>query len=185
MKSKKIGIGEIKVDINTGDISVEFDNEELFEDKEEKPTLEPGHLVFYNMMKAMFNGDPRIEVCNYHKDKKEFDIQISDYRLYNIMHTCFIIPEKYGECNVNVNYVGESKEQMVSDEEMAYIFKENPYFSGVFDGGTFKSLMFKKKVVQYVSGNLFHPRKVESDLMENLAKEIFFGRYNFKTEIEE
>lgn len=132
-----------------------------------------------NKIKAMFEGDPYIEM--EYIDATEKDEAILKFKVSNSKKAAAIkkiLPSRYGEgfTSLPLNIVVEDVTN-INAETIVDAFKGNPHFKDYIEitdpltGETYHICIFKKEVLQFKNDNAGSLHGYEFALMEQLAKD--------------
>ena len=143
--------------------------------------IAPPWVTYRNMMAALFERDPDVEVSNVYKDNDNYavDVEIMKHRKYNALAK--LLPEKVEFGNVVLKLFIYDEENSVEPDQAALYrdaFENNPIFDYVEDmtdvtGTHHYFVMFEPQVIQFYNDNLQDPNGNWSGLAQDLAKEIF------------
>ena len=140
--------------------------------------ISPPWVTYFNMLTALFDGDPDIAV-SYDDEKRSITLTVSNGDKGAALQKVLPSAKKFGNVAVLVNVEGPiSNRAFVSNEDlMNTLFEKNPAFSfcrrieGIITSFTY--VVFKNTVVQFFNDNLNDIYGNVSTLYQNIAEEVF------------
>lgn len=161
-------------------------------DVNERAKKSAPEFSFYHKVRAFFAEDQDIEVGDIDEINYEFTITVRDSRKCDILERVLHVPEYARRLTMNIEY-DRGYFAGVSEEDLAYLLKDNQYFSeyvdeksenGLIPSAT-KYIMMKPTVIQYYDDIFNNPYGYDTKTAEQLAKELFHGsKCNITSNIE-
>ena len=167
--------------------------------EEIRTKLSPPWITYMNMIKALFDPDPEIEVV-YADNYKSVYLYVDNADKAAVLDYLLSKEVWFGGVDLKINVVPSNKEVPIVDLEASAkvlidtMFYGNPVFAYCtevkdFFGMSSTYVVFKNKVVQFFNDNLADLHGIISILYEDIAREIFedadLDCVYFNTDIEE
>ena len=140
-----------------------------------KTSLSSPWVIFYREIEALFKDDPAISV-DYDEDTKTIKLYVEGAEKADALAQLLPTERKFGNITVKIDVIPSNLGEPSKLQLFQKAFDGNPALSyihesvGVFD---FDYVVFKAKVVQYLSDNTGDVNRLTSTLYQDIAKDVF------------
>ena len=136
----------------------------------------PWH-IFAEKMKKLFEGDKDITVTYTDDNIHMINVLVDSQDKYEALVKLLPTMKEFGNVKVLIDVVPSNKTK-TRRELFETLLKDNPVFSCIFttktpDDTEIDYVMFKPKIASYYADNLQNPWGYNSELYENIAREVF------------
>lgn len=137
--------------------------------------LAPPWVIYFNQIEAMFKEDPDIQT-EFDNEAKIITLKVNGDDKADAITQLLPTEKTFGNVVVKVNVVPANKENNLYDL-FRKAFSGNPIISEFISTetlwGTLNFVVFKPKVVQYYTDDMFDVNGLRTTVYQDLAKELF------------